>query len=262
MITARPFPLLRRGGRAGGIATYAPDQRGFGTSDFRGLWPGEDRLADDVHELTLLLRQRYPQRPVYWLGESMGGAVALAATVRPGPGPDGLILVAPAVWGRSSMPLHYRTALWLTSYTIPWKTFTGQGLGIQASDNIEMLRALSRDPLFIKATRVDAVHGLVNLMDRAATVRVDDLPLLLMYGARDEVIPRRPVERFVAALDETAAPDLQVAVYENGWHMLLRDLQAETVWRDVAAWIRNPGTTLPSGAERQALPLFPEREAK
>lgn len=245
-----------------GIATYAPDQRGFGASGLRGLWPGEDRLADDVHELTLLLRRRYPQRPVYWLGESMGGAVALVASARPGPKPDGQILVAPAVWGRSSMPLHYRLALWLTSYTIPWKTFTGEGLGIQASDNIEMLRALSRDPLFIKATRVDAVHGLVNLMDRAATVGSDGLPVLLMYGARDEVIPRRPVERFVAALDETAAADLQVAVYENGWHMLLRDLQAETVWQDVAAWVRNPGTALPSGAERQTLPLFPEREAK
>lgn len=34
--------------------------------------------------------------------------------------------------------------------------------------------------------------------------------------------------------------------------MLLRDLQAETVWNDVLAWIGDPLTPLPSGADRAA----------
>lgn len=246
-----------------GIATYAPDQRGFGRSPYTGLWPGEDRLADDVIELSAVIRRaHHPGVPIYWLGESMGGAVALhafnrsAATDRP----KAMILTAPAVWGRATMPVHYRVALWLTSYTIPWKTFTGSGLKIQASDNIEMLRRLSRDPLFIKATRVDAIHGLVNLMDRAAEVQPTGLPVLLLYGVKDEVIPKRPVEAYVEKLRAVPGIDLRIGIYPQGWHMLLRDLQAETVWRDIAGWIADPRAPLASRSERDMLPLFKEDE--
>jgi len=42
--------------------------------------------------------------------------------------------------------------------------------------------------------------------------------------------------------------DIPVALYENGWHMLLRDLQAETVLNDIVAWITDPSAELPSGA--------------
>lgn len=244
-----------------GIATYAPDQRGFGRAPFTGYWSGEDRMADDLVELHALLRRHHPDVPIYWLGESMGGAVVLHSLTRhPAIRPAGAVLVAPAVWGRASMPLLYRAALFITSYTIPWKTFTGSGLKIQASDNIEMLRQLSRDPLFIKATRVDAIHGLVNLMDDAALARPADTPLLLLYGVKDEVIPKKPVEKFVETLKATPRVDMRVAVYPQGWHMLLRDLQAELVWRDIAAWIGNNRSALPSGAERDALPLFSESE--
>ncbi len=31
--------------------------------------------------------------------------------------------------------------------------------------------------------------------------------------------------------------------------MLLRDLQAEIVWRDIAAWLEDPAARLPSGAD-------------
>ncbi|MEJ0071173.1 MAG: hypothetical protein WDO24_23270 [Pseudomonadota bacterium] len=37
----------------------------------------------------------------------------------------------------------------------------------QASDNIPMLRAFSADPLVLKASRADAVSGLVDLMSAA-----------------------------------------------------------------------------------------------
>ncbi|HEX6956922.1 MAG TPA: alpha/beta hydrolase [Ferrovibrio sp.] len=245
-----------------GIATYAPDQRGFGAAPYRGLWPGEDRLALDVDELTRLLRRKYPDVPLYWLGESMGGAVALAAWQRGGERPDGMILGAPAVWGRDSMPVHYRVALWLSTYTMPWLTVTGQSLKILASDNIEMLRRLSRDPLVIKRTRIDAIHGLVNLMDDAAQARPSGLPILLLYGAKDEVIPREPVEKFAAALSELPREDMRIVVYDHGWHMLFRDLQAKVVWRDVAAWIDNSRAQLPSGEEIHALPLFAARDRK
>ena len=45
---------------------------------------------------------------------------------------------------------------------------------------------------------------------------------------------------------------MRVARYQAGFHMLLRDLQAATVLADIAAWIGDPATALPSGADRAA----------
>ena len=60
-----------------------------------------------------------PGVPVFVLGESMGGAVAMTAFASDTPPrADGLILVAPAVWGRQTMPFSYRLALWTTAHTL------------------------------------------------------------------------------------------------------------------------------------------------
>ena len=238
-----------------GIATYAYDQRGFGRAPERGLWPGRAALAADAAAACGILRRLYPGVPLYLLGESMGGAVAAVAMTgesgAPIPDVDGVILTAPAVWGRSTMDLVPRLALWLGVRLMPGLTLTGQSLHIQASDNIAMLRALGRDPLVIKETRVDTVWGLVNLMDAAlASAPRLRAPLLVMYGAHDEIIPRRPMRRFVGALPRDPRDPRALAYYRHGYHMLLRDLDGPMVAADVAGWVLRPGAPLLSGADR------------
>jgi hypothetical protein len=75
--------------------------------------------------------------------------------------------VAPAIWGRDSIGWMGSDSLWLFAHSIPWYTVDGRGLRIEPSDNWDMLRKLAHDPLVIKETRVDAVYGLVGLMDLA-----------------------------------------------------------------------------------------------
>jgi alpha-beta hydrolase superfamily lysophospholipase len=149
---------------------------------------------------------------------------------------DGVILVAPAVWAREDMPIPYRVTLWLTAHTMPGLELSGKGLKIWPSDNIEMLRKLSRDPLFQKQTRADAVWGLVDLMD-AARKAPEHLgatpPILYLYGAKDQIIPRAPTEAVAKELGRRA----EVREYPGGYHMLLRDLDGPSIWKDVAVWI-------------------------
>lgn len=237
-----------------GIATYAFDQRGFGEAPHRGLWPGGQPMVGDLADLARILKHRHAGTPLYLLGDSMGAAVVLAAMAAPSPPEvDGVILVAPAVWARETMNPLQSGALWLAAHTVPWLKLTGRSLKIQASDNLEMLRALAQDALVIKETRIDAIFGLVNLMDRAMEAAPDlTVPALVLYGDNDEVIPSRPVLEMLGRLPTASAPRWRAAFYERGFHMLLRDLQAGVVLEDVTAWIEDPDTPLPSGADAHA----------
>ena len=234
-----------------GIATLAYDQRGFGQSGQRGIWPEHDVLAADARGAVMAIGNAFPELPVYALGESMGGAVLMTAGHPEPLNVDGLVLVAPALWGRATIPAYQRATLWMFAHTMPWLTFSGQGIKRHPSDNIEMLRALGRDPHVIRNTRVDAMWGIVNLMDAAlgAADRIP-APALLLLGAHDDIVPPRAIRRMLDALPD--APDRKpvIAVYDSGYHMLLRDLQGETVWQDIRGWIDDPATALSSGADR------------
>lgn len=247
---SRAFEMPAAFFRHQGIACYAYDQRGFGQAPDRGLWAGTAAYVADLERFTAAVRRHHPGVPVYVLGESMGAAVAIVAmTERGAPEVDGVILSAPAVWSRSTMPWYQRALLSAMSHTVPWLRLTGEGLKVIASDNIEILKGLGRDPWVIKGTRVDAIHGLVDLMDDAMG-RIDRLrtPALVLLGDRDEIIPKDPLQRMLERLPQ---PPARVARYRRGYHLLLRDLQAEKPWRDIVAWVGNPAQPLPSGSDRQ-----------
>lgn len=234
-----------------GTVVYAYDQRGFGASGQRGLWPGGDVLADDARTVAGLLRQRHPNVPFYVLGESMGGAVLLRALARhPASWLDGALLMAPAVWGRSHMPWYQKGALWLLAHSWPSLELSGRGLGYRPSDNPEALRRLRNDPLVIKATRVDTIWGLADLMDSTG-LNAQDLDRaprsLILYGERDEIIPREPTCAWLAGLPDGGS--WRLAVYPEGWHLLTRDLHGGVVQADIAAWLVDPGGLLPSGLD-------------
>ncbi len=103
------------------------------------------------------------------MAESMGAAALMVMATEPNPpAVDGYVLIAPAVWGRSKMNFLMRASLWLANQTVPGLTLTGRGIvKVTASDNQQALVRLSTDPLTIHATRVDAIKGLVDLMDDA-----------------------------------------------------------------------------------------------
>ena len=230
------------------IALYAYDQRGFGATADAGLWPGTDVLAADLRAASVAIAARHPGVPIYILGESMGGAVALTAWTDAAPPVAGVVLVGPAVRGRAVIPRYQQGVLWLAAHTVPWLTLTGRGLDITPSDNVAMLRALGADPLVIKETRIDAIWGIVDLMDRALAAAPNfAAPALIQYGANDEIIPPEATQELLDRLP-SAAPRT-VAIYTGGYHMLLRDLDASTPVTDIVAWIVDPAAPLPSGAD-------------
>ncbi len=242
-----PGPVLAEQG----LAVFAPDQRGFGATPSRGYWATADGLARDATAMAAALRARFPDARLVLMGESMGAAVLLvAATGEQPPDADAYVLLAPGVWGRTKMNPFMRSILWLASTLTPGMVLRPDGVvRVTASDNREALRALSANPLTIKGTRVDAVRGLVDLMDAAlAAAPAFRAPALVLYGGKDELIP----ERATAALWQALPPTARRAFYPGGYHLLPRDLARALPIGDIIAWTRDPEAPLPSGADHQA----------
>jgi alpha-beta hydrolase superfamily lysophospholipase len=249
------FADFGRYAAASGVVVEAFDQPGFGAHPTRGRWPGTPELVAALDEAVASARARHPGLPVYVLGESMGGAVALAAMAEADPPPvAGLILAAPAVWNGTDLPASYRATLRVLASIVPMLRVSGRRLGRQASDNIEMLRALGRDPLYLRHTRLDAVAGLVELMIEGQAAATDlHLRTLVLLGARDQIVPPAASRRFVATLPPERC---SVITYLDGWHLLLRDHQRELVFADILAWVdgRPPPSRLdhPCGSSPQS----------
>lgn len=225
-----------------GIAIYAFDQRGFGRSPSRPFWAGISSMVNDASDVLSLLRARYRQKPVYLLGNSMGGAVAIVTAATRGYLMDGLVLVAPAVWNRARMPWYQTAPLAVMSHSLPWLPLTGRGLDIWPSDNIEMLRRLSRDPHMMSAVRVDLIAGVADLMD-LARVRASDIRVatLLLSGQQDQVIPPDAIDALDRDLQAAGMTSYHRCLYQAGYHMLLRDLNGPVVIDDIRRWIAGGG---------------------
>jgi len=237
---------------AAGIAVYGPDQRGFGGAPGRSWWPGTDPMVNDAAEMARQLTRQYPGVPLILMGESMGGAVLMCLAAR-GLAPAGAryVLVAPAVWGRATMNVFLRSALWLAATALPDVSVSNGPVRVKASDNFDAILRLSRDPLTIRGTRFASLRGLVDLMDAAlAAAPGFTAEALFLYGGRDELVPKGSMETMWRTLPRGGA---RTAYYPDAYHLMLRDLGRATPLADIVAWIHDPHAPLPSGADRAAV---------
>jgi alpha-beta hydrolase superfamily lysophospholipase len=238
-----------------GFVFYAYDQRGFGAAPQTGIWPGEAQLTGDLRVAALAIKARHPDLPLFLLGESMGGSVILAAATGEDPPPaDGIILAAPAIWGWQAISPLGRGVFETAAHLVPWMTVRPTGVRVQASSNRAALIALARDPLVIKDTRIDTAYGLVNLMSTAfdAAAKLQHPRWLALFGEREAILSRDAVNQALPMFRPTSPEQGRLAIYRQGYHLLLRDFAQYMVFDDIAAWIRDPAAPLPSGADANA----------
>ena len=232
-----------------GVTTVAYDQRGFGRSPGRGVWAGDELMVEDLRTVTALVRSKYPHAVVVVAGESLGGAIAAEAFAsdRP-PTADRLVLLSPAVWGWREQPLPYKTLLWLAANLTGPKIYTPPSWltsHVSPSDNHDELVAMGRDPLMIWGARSDTLFGLVTTMGKAAEdVGKAELPTFYLYGAHDQIIPKKAALKAASHLK----PSDRSAYYAKGWHLMMRDHEGPMIWKDILSFARDPAAPLPSGA--------------
>lgn len=141
------------------------------------------------------------------------------------------------MWGGETLGRTGRKILEVLAHTVPALGIVGGSPAIRASDNEAALRAMARDPMVLRATRIDLLWGLVGLMDAAleAAPRFDAQALIL-YGERDDIVPPRAIAALRARLPGLASGRQRFISYADGYHLLLRDTGRAQVAQDILDW--------------------------
>jgi alpha-beta hydrolase superfamily lysophospholipase len=220
---------------ARGFAVHAPDLRGNGRSPGRRAYVGRwEEFREDLRRFLDVVRDEEPGRPLFLLGNSLGGLIVLEYALHHPDGLRGVIAASPPL-GRLGVPAPLLALGRVLSRV--WPTFslqTGMDLG-----------GLARDPAVAEAVLADPHfhrYGTARLSTEvvAAITRVQaaapkfPLPLLLLHGSADRMVHPDGTRRFAAAAGQA---DVRLIEYPEGYHVLFADLDREQVLGDLIKWI-------------------------
>tara|TARA_Y100000022_G_scaffold127428_1_gene110418 strand:+ start:2260 stop:3183 length:924 start_codon:yes stop_codon:yes gene_type:complete len=232
------------------ISTISFDLRGFGMNEDRGSWFPLSVHIDDVTFFVKEIRKNHPKKKIFLLGESMGGAIVASTVIKNKDLQiDGVILVAPAIWNFSEMNPIKKIFLNVISTLLPnLKLDGGDFIKVTACNNIEVLKALAKDKYFIHKPNLKSLNGIVELMDESYKYTkefLNQLPYrtLIILPIKDEIVPRKPLTKLLNDKKDSIKDNITLAIFKNNYHMILRDLESETITKFLANWINNLDTS-------------------
>ncbi len=228
------------------LLTIAIDLQGFGKNSNSGQWFSLESHINDLINEILKIKKEYPKKKLFLLGESMGGAIVLSLLNTNNNLPiDGSILIAPAIWNFKERNFFKSITLNLISKVLPNLSFSGKGfINVQASDNLKMLKKLSKDPLFIHEPKLKSLNGVTHLMDKAFEDTKNYLKnpfynTLILVPVNDQIVPRKPLIEILQKpeINKNIGKKFDLGVYVKSYHMMLRDLEGDFISREIKEWI-------------------------
>jgi acylglycerol lipase len=218
-----------------GFTSLAFDQRGFGATASRGAWSGTARMADDMIEAARFVQGRVPPNtPLFAIGESLGGAVAIhAAASGMEPQLKGLVLAAP---GALASPFRQRLLAW---FAASLRAMGGDAeLVFERLSGWELTPAaairLLGDPLVMRRIPPEMLCGMASLaLASVSEAKRVDVPVLTMVGARDELVRQSCIRQL---FDNLAGPKSWLVV-PDGPHLLLHWSRSGGVLREATRWM-------------------------
>jgi len=219
-----------------GYAVYALDLRGHGRSPGPRAYVGRyDLYLDDLLAYFQQVAAEEPGRPIFILGHSMGGLLALVFTARRQSSLAGMITSgAPVALGEV-------TPGWLQAVS---------GVLARIAPRLPVVRLsaadISRDPAVRAAYDRDPLNyrgwlsarqgvELIALADEArAGLPGITIPCLCLHGSADAIAPPASLEIIAR---EIGATDKTIRCYEGFYHEVFNEPGKEAVLADVGAWL-------------------------
>lgn len=218
-----------------GWAVYGVDHRGHGLSGGRRAHVEDyDDFLADFDAFRRVVVASHPDVPVFVLGHSMGGQIALAYALDHQAELSGLVLSAPAL-ASDAVPKAALPAFRLLGTLLP----TLRPAGIDTTK-------ISKDPAVVAAYHADPLvyHGKptlglsLKLIGQFAVLperaRALALPLLLQHGGRDALTDPAG-SRLLESTN--GSPDQTVRWYPDLWHEIYNEPQRAQPLADLREWL-------------------------
>jgi alpha-beta hydrolase superfamily lysophospholipase len=221
-----------------GYAVDAFDLRGHGKSSGVPLYVRSfDEYLDDLDVFLDRVRARLPGRPLFLLGHSMGGVIAVLYAIDREPRVRGVVLSAPAVQlSNEGSPLLQKAAAAIARFLPKLNT-------IKIDRNF-----ISRDPAVVAAYDNDPMiyrKGILlktgsELVRAGRSIREQpirfSLPVLILQGTGDRITEPEGARRLY---DSVASADRTLKLYEGLYHEIMNEPEKEQVLQDIVEWLDN-----------------------
>lgn len=250
-----------------GFLVFGHDHLGHGntapTSDDLGFTVkggGADHLVEDVHKLSLYMKEQYPDLPLILFGHSMGSFIAREVIARNGKDYTAAIICGtggpetPAAMGKILAKIliafqgeRHRSPLLKKISFMGYNKKFGKGCDPNAwlTRDSETVLRYKGDPLCGYIFTLRAYHDLFTLVAWVSEKKwagrlPKELPLLLVSGEDDPVGGfGKGVRTVEKRLQQAKIKDLTTVLYPNMRHEILNELDKETVWEEILAWLES-----------------------
>jgi acylglycerol lipase len=219
-----------------GFAAYAADHRGHGRSD--GRRANIERMTLIVGDLGYFVRfaaEHHPGVPVFMVGHSLGGLIALQYATEPDIPLKGLVLSGPLVAVTVGSALLRRLS-GVLSAVVPNLGVAAVDVQEKISRDPEVIRSYRQDPLIylgkVKArTGAEILATTLSLPERLPRLSV---PLLLLHGTDDLIcIPAGST----MVHDRVSSPDKTLRRYQDLYHEVFNEPERDEVLTDLIRWL-------------------------
>lgn len=217
-----------------GYATLTCDHHGHGRSEGpRGHTPDYDALLGEVAQLLAEAERRFPGRPRFLYGQSMGGGLVLNYALRRRPAIAGVIATSPWLRLAFAPPAWKLTLGRLMDRLSP--TFT-QASGLDT-------KAISRDPQAVRAYEIDPLnHDKISARQFASCYAAGlwalehagefSLPLLLMHGDADRITSAAASREFAARV-----PGCTFKIWDGCYHEIHNEPEQQALFATITGWL-------------------------
>lgn len=220
---------------ASGYALVGFDLRGHGRSGGpRGHTPDYERLLDDLTDFLTQMKVRYPKKPVFLYGHSLGGNLVLNFVLRRKPKVQGVI--ATAAWLQTTFKLPAARLAVARALNRILPSFTeATGLETAAlSHDVRVVEAYVHDPLVHSRISVRLFSGISESGVWAAEHAANfPIPLLLMHGTADRIISPGAARAFA----ERAGKKVTWRGWEGWYHEIHNEPQGTRVLKVMTGWM-------------------------
>ena len=218
------------------ICVVGFDQRGFGRSDgMKSYIKSLDILISDSKVFVELIKELYPNKPIFIGGHSMGGLITYRLTLENKNICNGSIYLAPAL---KSLVGNFVTSIGiLLGKVIPTiKTFKPRRE--QGSKSEFSVKMIKHDPLtYNEGARMISIKAILEAMrDCENTFKDYDANYIMFFGGQDKLVD--PESGFTMH-KQSKSNDKTLYFYENLYHDVWHEEEMFDIVPKVLDWIKN-----------------------